>query len=34
MHLQEITFYDLENVTKCPLYHVTYAPAMFEAATV
>ena len=40
MHLQENTLYDLDlgvmvtqNVTQYPLYHVTYVPAKFEAAT-
>ena len=38
MHFRENTLYDLgvmvtQNVARYPLYHVTYAPAKFKAAT-
>ena len=40
MHLQENTLFDLDlgvkitqNAAQYPLYHVTYTPAKFEAAT-
>ena len=40
MHLQENTLNDLDfqvkvtqNVTQCPLHHVTYAPTEFEVTT-
>ena len=40
MHLQENVLFHLDvgvkvtqNVAKCPLHHVTYAPARFEVAT-
>ena len=30
MHLQEILIFHMKH---CPLHHVTYVPAKFEAAT-
>ena len=38
MHLQENTLFDLwvkvtQNVTQCPLHHVTYAPTEIEVTT-